>query len=123
VENRAAWVRVEGPLTRYADGFRTELATRGSAPSSAAGLLQLMAHLSWWLGQHRLDGRDLTTAVVEEFLPDRRSAGYRRWLSPRGLRPPLEHLRGAFILSTSRPRTGCLGVRNSERRCTVQCSG
>lgn len=93
MRNRAARVRVDGPLAGYAGGFREKLASRGYAPSSAAGLLQVMAHLSRWLGEHGRDGGDLTPAVVEEFLRDRRAAGYRQWLSPCGLRPVLEHLR------------------------------
>jgi site-specific recombinase XerD len=112
--DRAARVRVDGPLARYAGRFRAELATRGYAPSSAAGLLQLMAHLSWWLGGHGLDGGDLTPVVVEEFLRDRRAAGYRRWLSTRSLRPLLEHLRGLRVAPgcspalASEPATGLL---------------
>ena len=33
----------------YADGFRTVLAEWGYTPSSAAGQLQFMAHVSRWL--------------------------------------------------------------------------
>jgi len=51
MNDRATRVQVVGPLARYADGFRTVLAQRGYAPSSAAGQLQLMAHVSRWLVQ------------------------------------------------------------------------
>lgn len=73
-------------MALYASGFRTVLVGRGYAPSSTAGQLQVMGHLSRWLAEHGRDGRDLTSAVVEEFLLVRRAAGYRQWLSMRGCR-------------------------------------
>ena len=95
MDNRATRVRVAGPLAPYTDGFRTVLAERGYAPSSAAGQLQLMAHLSRWLVERDLNGPDMTSAVVAEFLQARRAMDYRQWLSVRGTAPLLEHLRGA----------------------------
>jgi integrase/recombinase XerD len=94
MNDRAARVQVDGPLARYAGGFRAELAARGYASSSAAGLLQLMAQVSRWLDEQGLNGHDLRPGVVQEFLEARRAAGYRRWLSSRSLRPLLDHLRG-----------------------------
>jgi integrase/recombinase XerD len=94
MNDRAARVQVDGPLARYAGGFRAELAARGYASSSAAGLLQLMAQVSRWLDVQGLNGHDLRPGVVQEFLEARRAAGYRRWLSSRSLRPLLDHLRG-----------------------------
>ena len=49
MDDRVARVRVTDPLGQHAEGFRAMLAGRGYAPSSAAGQLQLMAHLSRWL--------------------------------------------------------------------------
>jgi integrase/recombinase XerD len=97
MNDRAARVRVGGPLAPYADGFREGLAARGYASSSAAGLLQVMAQLSRWLGEHGRDGHDLRPDVVQEFMRDRRCAGYRRWLSPRALRPLLDHLQALHV--------------------------
>jgi integrase/recombinase XerD len=93
MNSRAARVRVDGPLGRYADRFRIELARRGYKPSAAAGQLQLMAHLSRWLVDQDLAGADLTPAVTEKFLQARRAAGYGQWLSMRGLAPLLGCLR------------------------------
>ena len=73
--NRAMRVRVSGPLAPYADGFRTVLAERGYTPSSAAGQLQLMAHLSRWLVERGLGGHDVTPTAVEGFLQARRATG------------------------------------------------
>ena len=75
MNSRATRARVEGPLGPYADRFRIELGERGYRPSSAAGQLQLMAHLSRWLVEHDLAGVDLTSAVTEQFLQARRAAG------------------------------------------------
>jgi integrase/recombinase XerD len=52
-----------------------------------------MAQVNRWLDEQGLDGHDLRPGVVQEFLEARRAAGYRRWLSPRSLRPLLDHLR------------------------------
>ena len=97
MENRSRRVRVVGPLAPYADGFRAVLAERGYAPSSAAGQLQLMAHLSRWLDRRGLAGHGLGPVVVEQFLSDRRTAGYGQWLSTRGMGPLLEYLRQAGV--------------------------
>lgn len=87
----------------YSDGFRTELAARGYEPSSAAGQLQVMAHLSRWLVDRGLDEHALTSSVVEEFLRARRVAGYRQWLSARGMAPLLDHLRDVGIAPVCSP--------------------
>jgi hypothetical protein len=65
MDDRAARVRVSGPLAEHAEGFRAMLAGRGYAPSSAAGLLQVMAHLSRWLGQEDRRADDLDQPAVE----------------------------------------------------------
>jgi hypothetical protein len=90
-------------LGPYSDGFRTELAARGYEPSSAAGQLQVMAHLSRWLVDRGLDEHALTSRVVEEFLRARRVAGYRQWLSARGMAPLLDHLRDVGIAPVCSP--------------------
>jgi integrase/recombinase XerD len=103
MDDRAARVRVSGPLAEHAEGFRAMLAGRGYAPSSAAGLLQVMAHLSRWLGQEDRRADDLDQPAVDRFLAARKAAGYRRWLSARGIAPLLEYLEtaGLAILAVS----------------------
>src|SRR5215469_4039004 len=68
MDDRAARVRVSGPFEEHAEGFRAMLAGRGYAPSSAAGLLQVMAHLSRWLAQQDRSAGGLAPATVERFL-------------------------------------------------------
>jgi integrase/recombinase XerD len=109
MNDRAMRVRVGGPLGPYADGFRRTLAERGYAPSSVAGQLQLMAHLSGWLVDRGLDSRDLVSPVVGEFLQARRGAGYRQWLSMRGVAPLLDYLRGVGVAPT-RPSVVAAGA-------------
>lgn len=97
MDDRAARVQVSGPLAEHAEGFRAMLAGRGYAPSSAAGQLQVMAHLSRWLAQQDRQAGDLAPAMVGRFLLARRAAGYRRWLSARGIAPLLEYLETAGL--------------------------
>ena len=97
MDDRAARVRVSGPLADHAEGFRAMLAGRGYAPSSAAGQLQVMAHLSRWLGQQGRPAGGLAPATVDQFLAARKAAGYRRWLSARGIALLLEYLETAGL--------------------------
>jgi integrase/recombinase XerD len=93
IRSGARVVRVDGPLEALAAGFGEELAGLGFAPLSAAGHLWVMAHLSRWLGARGLGSGELTAERVDEFLADRRAAGYAHWLSARGLAPLLGYLR------------------------------
>lgn len=86
-------VRVTGPLEPLAGGFRRELARLGYRPNAACAQLQLMAHLSRWLGVNGVAVEDVTEARVAEFLVHRRGEGYTLWLSPKALAPLLEFLR------------------------------
>jgi site-specific recombinase XerD len=86
-------VQVTGPLAPFAKGFRARLERSGYARRSQAGHLRLMADLSRWLVERRLDGSGLCSEVVAEFVVDRRAAGHRDARSARSLRPLLEYLR------------------------------
>src|ERR1700680_2644114 len=85
-------VMVVGPLAPQADGFCAELGRRGYSGASAAELMQLMAHLSRWLGSEHLEPAGLTGTVVGQFPADRRER-YRRRLTENALRPLLVYLR------------------------------
>lgn len=93
-------VRMTGPLTSFAEGFAAELTREGYKPNAAANQLQLLAHLSRWLGTKGLDAAALTPSVLNEFLAARRAQGYTLWLSSKALAPLIGHLRGlGFALS------------------------
>src|SRR5712692_10049074 len=79
-------VRVTGPLVPYVAGFRVELTERGYSSSAATAQLHLMAHLSRWLCGRGLGTADLTAGLVEEFVGERRSAGYANLVSSRALK-------------------------------------
>jgi integrase/recombinase XerD len=94
----ASRVRVTGPLARYSEGFGAALAEGGYAPTSVADQLRLMAHLGRWLAGEGLRPGDLTPVVAERFLLARRAAGYRRFLSARGVAPLMEYLVAAGVI-------------------------
>src|SRR5262249_30089000 len=103
MDDRAARVRVSGPLEEHAEGFRAMLAGRGYAPGSAAGLLPVMAHLSRGLAKQARWAGGRAPATVERFLVARQAAGYRRWLSARGIAPLLEYLEAAGLAISVTP--------------------
>jgi site-specific recombinase XerC len=83
-----------GPLAAFAPGFGGELARRGYGPGSAAAQVRLMADVSAWLGARALGAGDLSEALVEQLMGERRASGRPRLLSRRAMVPLLEYLRG-----------------------------
>jgi site-specific recombinase XerD len=86
-------------LAVYAEGFREELFDRGYTWGSAAHQVHLMAHVSRWLEASGLQPGELTPAAVERFLEVRRAEGYGRQVSPRGMAPLLDYLRGLGVVA------------------------
>jgi integrase/recombinase XerD len=101
-------VHATGVLAPFARGFDGRLERLGYAAGSRAGHLRLMAQLGVWLEARGLDGSGLSPHVVDEFVAERRAAGYRDGRSPRSLTPLLEYLReaGAAPPPAARPVTG-----------------
>jgi integrase/recombinase XerD len=92
-------VRFEGPLRPYVDSFWAELQCQRYSPLSARNLLRVSAHFSRWLAARRLTVEELSEDRVALFMAHRRRQGYTQFLTPRALRPLLEHLgrRGLVI--------------------------
>jgi len=90
---------MSGPLLTYAEGFCAELDGQGYTRDSASIQLQLMAHLSRWLGGEGLEVQDLTARRLEDFLRARRAAGYRDLVSSAALRPVMGYLAGLGVVS------------------------
>jgi integrase/recombinase XerD len=90
--SEVAEVRVPGPLAPFAAVFKTTLLEMGYTPLSAVNQLRLMVHLSRWLQVRGLSAVDLSDERVEEYLADRRAAGYRGLVTRRALTPLLELL-------------------------------
>ncbi len=84
---------VTGPLAVHAEGFAVVLADQGYRSSSARNQVLRMAQLSGWLDRRQLSSADVTVQVIDEFLADRREAGYLTWLSPVGFSQLLGYLR------------------------------
>lgn len=96
---KPSWPDVTGPLKPYAAGYRKELSTRlGYSRWSASAHMYLMADVSAWLGERELVPAVFDSALVEEFLADRRASGQVRRLTPRGLIPLLGYLQGLGVL-------------------------
>ena len=89
--------RVLGPLAPYADGFVVGLIERGYRPRSVSCQLELMAHLSRWLGEQGVEPDGLTPAMAERFLEVRREGGgsLKSW---RALDPLVGYLRGLGVV-------------------------
>src|SRR5207244_10329635 len=93
-------------LAPYVPGFRDELARQGYAPWSATSYLGLMAHLSRWLGDHRLALAELNSRFVDDFLEERRARGYAKGRSTRGMLGVLTaYLRGLGAMPEAAPST------------------
>ena len=84
---------VSGPLARYAEGFADTLAEHGYSACAVRMRLWQLDHLSRWLDERRVGVHELTGERGERFLSDRRTRGYRSWISPRSLDLPLGYLR------------------------------
>jgi integrase/recombinase XerD len=100
-------VEMSGPLSAFAPGFLEDLFRQGYRPETAAKQLQLMAHLSRWLAGRQLDGSELDSAHLEQFLAERRE-DHRHFVSAKGTSPLLSYLRGvgvAPVTALTAPRT------------------
>lgn len=96
-------VRMTGPLTPHAAGFRGELEQVGYRPNAVSDQLRLMAHVSRWLDAQELPAEGMTPARVDEFLAHRRGEGYTLWLSVKAMVPMLEYLRRLGVVPPQAP--------------------
>lgn len=92
-------VRVSGPLVSFVEGFRMRLVEQGYTPCSVQFQLQLLAHLSRWMGAGGVKVGEVSPAIVERFLAERRRQGYASRISVKGLRPLLGYLDGLGVLA------------------------
>jgi integrase/recombinase XerD len=92
-----ARVGMSGPLSVFAPGFLEDLIRRGYQPGTAAKQLQLMAHLSRWLGAHELEPAALDRAQIERLVSERR-ASHVHLASIAGVQVLLEYLRGLGVV-------------------------
>ncbi len=93
MSGKPSTVRVRGPLRPFAQGFATDLARQGYAEGTVMHHLYLLAHLSIWLTEQRLDLMELSHERAAQFLRDRRAGNKMNRSSPRGLASLLQYLR------------------------------
>ena len=91
-KSKVVIVQVVGPLAPYAPQFASLLAERGYTPLSRVSQLQVMVHLSKWLGPRGLDVGGLTFERVDEYLAQRRAEGYVAFRSRASLKQLLDVL-------------------------------
>lgn len=84
--------RVGGPLEPHVTGFAEGLLGQGYSRSSAAQHVGFIAHLDRWMQANDVRLGELSTAVIEGYLAERRAAGYAEYLSAQALRPLLSFL-------------------------------
>jgi site-specific recombinase XerD len=104
-------VRFTGPLVRFASGLADELAALGYTRTSATTQLGLAAHLSRWLDTVGVGLGELTPAVIDRFLQERRRS-YTSHYSARALGPIMGYLRrvGAAPEALPAPATSTVDV-------------
>jgi integrase/recombinase XerD len=95
---------VPGPLGAFAVGLRAELTREGFTRQVVARHNHLLADMSRWLAEHGLTAGDLGADVLGAYVVDRRNAGHRFLISPRGMAPMLKYLRGLGVV----PQAGAL---------------
>ena len=95
-------VEMSGPLSVFAPGFVEHLVEQGYRPDPAAKQLRLMAHLSRWLAERDLVGRNLTSARVEQFLRSEARVT-ERTSSRRGDQAAVDYLRGLGVVPAPAP--------------------
>ncbi len=98
----SARVCVSGPLAKHVPAFAASLAKQGYTDLSLANQLRLVAHLSRWLGDHRLEIESLTPKLLDQYLRVRRRTRT-CWRSRQALAPLLEHLGLAAALARPAP--------------------
>lgn len=111
-------VRVDGPLLSFAEGFGMRLVEQGYTPCSVQFQLQLLAHLSRWMEAGGVEVGELSPAMVERFLAERRQHGYASRISLKGIRPLLGYLDGLGVL----PAAGDLAPTPVDRLVDEFCS-
>lgn len=96
----ATRVRMTGPLTCYAEGFRAELTALGYTDLSLANQLRVMADLSRWLEAQRIAVEQIDRDAILAFVAKRRRS-HTQFISQRALAPLLRHLEAAGVVEVA----------------------
>lgn len=93
---------VEGPLARFADGYRGCLERRGYSPRAVSERLELLGRFSGWLEAHGLPIAESTPARAQQFLDARQAIVRKRVPTLRILAELFDFLRDERVLSLER---------------------
>lgn len=96
-------IGVVGPLAPYLQGLEADIVGRGYVSQTVRQLGSLMAHTGRWLVVQGLAGEDLTAVRVEQFLWERRAAGWGSRVSTSGIAPVLRYLRSVGAVPVPEP--------------------
>ena len=96
-------VHVTGPLAPYVTEVESSLEDCGYTPLTRVRHLQVMVHLSRWLQARQLGVGELTGRRVEQYLAERRAAGYTAFCSRRSVAPLLGSLGSLGLLPGEGP--------------------
>lgn len=96
-------VHVTGPLAPYVTEVESSLKDCGYTPLTRVRHLQVMVHLSRWLQARQLGVGELTGRRVEQYLAERRAAGYTAFCSRRSVAPLLGSLGSLGLLPGEGP--------------------
>ncbi len=91
-------VHVVGPLAPYAAVFEARLAEAGFTPLTRAAELRVMLHLSRWLQARQVRVAELSWALIDRYLGERRAAGYASFCTRGRIAPLLQMLTVAGLL-------------------------
>jgi len=97
---------VRGPLEGYVAGLAEDLVRAGYTPDSASQHITFVAHLDRWMASRGIDVGELSSAVIEQYLAERRAAGYTNYRSVKAVRPLLAHLDSFGVLPVEHAATG-----------------
>ncbi|WP_344810190.1 site-specific integrase, partial [Microlunatus ginsengisoli] len=97
---------VDGPLEGFVQGLADDLVRAGYTPDSASQHITFVAHLDRWMTARCVGVGELSSAVIDQYLGDRRAAGYSNYRSVKAMRPLLAHLGRFDVLPPAPVATG-----------------
>lgn len=95
---------VRGPLVPFVDGFAAALLEQGYTRTSAEQHVCFITHLDRWLLANGLGVEDLDEPTMEQYLVERRAAGFVEYRSDKAMQPLLEFLSPLGVLPPKPPR-------------------
>ncbi len=94
---------VRGPLVPFVGGFAAALLEQGYTRNSAEQHVCFVTHLDRWLLAKGLGVKDLNASTIEQYLFERRAAGFVEYRSDKAMRPLLDFLSPLGVLPPKPP--------------------